>query len=195
MPLDVAAAGPEILVVGTKTPPANMDGKYAARRALWVAACAELGIGLLREVIGPAAALTRLPEFEGRHVRHVVTENARVQGTVAALSVGDFAEVGRLMTASHASMRDDYEITAPNVDLAVETMLADAEAAAVARAGYLAPAGFTARRRASATPSDTDKISKPEGELDHQQRGVTVPMSERGLFLSTETMRSAESIP
>ena len=114
-----------------------------------MAACAEPGIGLLREVIGPAAALTRLPEFEGRRVRHVVTENACVQGTVAALSAGDFAEVGRPMTASHASVRDDYEITAPNVDLAVETMLADAAAAAIVRAfarvGYLASAGFTAR--------------------------------------------------
>ena len=124
VPLDVAAAGLEILVVDTKTPHSHVDGEYAARRASCAAACERLGIDLLREVSDLDAALAELPELEGRRVRHVVTENSRVLATVAALSDGDFAEVGRLMTASHASMRDDYEITAPTVDLAVDTMLA-----------------------------------------------------------------------
>ena len=124
VPFDVAAAGLEILVIDTRTPHSHVDGEYAARRASCAAACERLGIGSLRDLTDLDGALASLPELEGRRVRHVVTENARVLATVAALSDGAFAEVGRLMTASHASMRDDYEITVPTVDLAVDTMLA-----------------------------------------------------------------------
>jgi len=119
----VGAAGLEILVVDTRTPHSHVDGEYAARRASCEAACRILGIDLLREVTDLDAALARLPELEARRVRHVVTENQRVLDAVAALGAGDFARVGELMTASHASMRDDYEITVPTVDLAVETLL------------------------------------------------------------------------
>src|SRR5262249_60937436 len=58
-----------------------------------------------------------------RRVRHVVTEDARVEATVADLEAGDLAAVGRQLTASHRSMRDDYEITTPALDLAVEVAL------------------------------------------------------------------------
>ena len=123
VPLDVRAAGLEILVVDTRTPHSHVDGEYAARRASCEAACRILGIDLLREVTDLEAALAQLPELEAKRVRHVVTENQRVLDAVAALGAGDFARVGELMTASHASMRDDYEITVPTVDLAVATLL------------------------------------------------------------------------
>ena len=124
VPLRIAEAGLAILVVDTRTPHSHVDGEYAARRASCEAACRILGIDLLREVDDLDAALARLPELEARRVRHVVTENQRVLDTVAALADDDFSRVGALMTASHASMRDDYEITVPTVDLAVETLLA-----------------------------------------------------------------------
>ena len=124
VPLQIADAGLAILVIDTRTPHSHVDGEYAARRASCEAACRTLGIDLLREVTDLDAALARLPELEARRVRHVVTENQRVLDTVAALSSDDFARVGELMTASHHSMRDDYEITVPTVDLAVETLLA-----------------------------------------------------------------------
>ena len=125
VPLQLAGAGLAILVVDTRTPHSHVDGEYAARRASCNAACRVLGIDLLREVTELDVALARLPELEARRVRHVVTENQRVLATVAALAVDDFASVGALMSASHASMRDDYEITVPTVDLAVETLLAN----------------------------------------------------------------------
>ncbi|MGC3952643.1 MAG: galactokinase [Propionicimonas sp.] len=124
VPLRIADAGLAILVVDTRTPHSHVDGEYAARRASCTRACQILGIELLREVDDLDAALARLPELEARRVRHVVTENQRVLAAVAALSQDDFAGLGALMTASHASMRDDYEITVPTVDLAVETLLA-----------------------------------------------------------------------
>ncbi|MEA5118742.1 MAG: galactokinase [Propionicimonas sp.] len=180
VPLDLATAGLEILVVDTRTPHAHVDGEYVARRAACTRACEILGVPLLRDVTDLDAALALLPELEGRRVRHVVTENQRVLDTVAGLRRGDFDQVGRLMTASHASMRDDYEITVATVDLAVETMLAsgalgarmtgggfggcvlalvragtadavaDAVRAAFADAGFGAPVSFGARPSAGA---------------------------------------------
>ena len=125
VPLQIAEAGLAILVVDTRTPHSHVDGEYAARRASCNEACRILGIDLLREVTDLDAALAQLPDLEARRVRHVVTENQRVLETVAALAADDFARVGALMTASHASMRDDYEITVPTVDLAVDTLLAN----------------------------------------------------------------------
>ena len=124
VPLRIAEAGLAILVIDTRTPHSHVDGEYAARRASCEAACRILGVDLLREVDDLDAALARLPELEARRVRHVVTENQRVLDAVAALAADDFTKAGALMTASHASMRDDYEITVPTVDLAVETLLA-----------------------------------------------------------------------
>ncbi|MCA0252227.1 MAG: galactokinase [Actinobacteria bacterium] len=180
VPLRIADAGLTILVIDTRTPHSHVDGEYAARRASCEQACRILGIDLLRQVTDLDAALTQLPPLEARRVRHVVTENQRVLDTVEALTSSDFATVGALMTASHASMRDDYEITVPTVDLAFETLLAagalgarmtgggfggcvlgliaadraDAAAAAVAEAfaaaGYGTPVSFTSHPAAGA---------------------------------------------
>ena len=125
VPLDVAAAGLEILVVDTKTRHSHVDGEYSARRASCEAACRILGLPALRDVTDLDAALAHLPPLEAKRVRHVVTEDERVLASVRALDHGDFATLGGLMTASHASMRDDYEITVATVDLAVEVALAE----------------------------------------------------------------------
>jgi galactokinase len=71
------------------------------------------------------AALAALPDDTlRRRTRHVVTENARVVETADLLRSGRIREIGPLLTASHTSMRDDYEITVPEVDTAVDTALA-----------------------------------------------------------------------
>ncbi len=125
VPLAVTAAGLEILVIDTRTRHSHVDGEYAARRASCEEACRLLGVPALRDVTDLDDALARLPELTGRRVRHVVTENQRVLDAMTALAAGDYPELGRLMTASHASMRDDYEITEASVDLAVEVALAE----------------------------------------------------------------------
>jgi galactokinase len=127
-------------------------------------------------------ALARLDdEVMRRRVRHVVTENQRVLSVVDLLRDGEIRSIGPLLTASHASMRDDFEITVPEVDTAVEAALAagaygarmtgggfggcvlalveasatDAVAAAVADAfgsrGFAAPAPFVATPHPGAT--------------------------------------------
>jgi galactokinase len=118
---ETASAGLELLVLDTKTPHALVDSEYAARRASCQEAARLLGVSALRDVSNLDAALDRLPDTViRRRVRHVVTENARVLEAVTALRAGRIADLAPLLDASHASMRDDFEITVPQVDLAVE---------------------------------------------------------------------------
>lgn len=121
---DLAAAGLELLVVDTRAPHRHVDGEYASRRAACEAAATALGVPALRDVEDLAEALARLADAEQRRrVRHVVTENRRVVDVAGLLRAGDIASVGPLLTASHVSMRDDFEITVPEVDTAVEALL------------------------------------------------------------------------
>ncbi|HET9778096.1 MAG TPA: galactokinase [Propionibacteriaceae bacterium] len=119
---DTSSAGLEILVLDTRTPHALVDSEYAARRASCEEAARLLGVPALRDVIDLAAALDRLPDpVMRRRVRHVVTENSRVLEAVKILRTGRIVDLAPLLDASHESMRDDFEITVPQVDLAVET--------------------------------------------------------------------------
>jgi galactokinase len=121
VPLGLNAASLEILVLDTKTPHALVDSEYADRRATCEEAAALLGVTALRDVDDLDAALAQLPDpVMQRRLRHVVTENARVVRAAQTLRAGDVPGLGPLLNASHASMRDDFEITVGTVDLAVE---------------------------------------------------------------------------
>ncbi|GAB1643146.1 galactokinase [Krasilnikovia sp. MM14-A1259] len=126
IPFDVAAHGLAVLVVDSNAPHRHVDGEYGARRSSCEAAARLLGVPALRDITpdGLDEALHRCADaVMRRRVRHIVTENQRVLDTVARLSGGRIREIGPLLTASHASMRDDFEITVPEVDVAVEAAL------------------------------------------------------------------------
>jgi galactokinase len=120
--LGLDAAGLAVLVIDTKVKHEHVSGGYAARRAACERAARDLGVRALRDVTVPQllAARGRLDEETFRRARHVVTEDQRVLETVEALRAGDHASVGGLMSASHRSMRDDFEISTQELDLAVE---------------------------------------------------------------------------
>jgi galactokinase len=127
IPFDLATDGLAVVVTDTRAEHRHVDGEYAARRTACESAAKALGVPALRDVGTDDldAALDRLPdEVTRRRVRHVVTENQRVVQTVELLRSGRVREIGPLLTASHASMRDDFEITVPEVDAAVEAALA-----------------------------------------------------------------------
>jgi galactokinase len=127
VPFDLAAQGLAILVVDSKAPHAHVTSEYAARRRSCEEAAKILDVPALRDVQPDTldAALARLDdETMRKRVRHVVTEDQRVLDTVEALRAGDARAIGPLMTASHTSMRDDYEITVPEVDTVVSAALA-----------------------------------------------------------------------
>ncbi|TCM46680.1 galactokinase [Kribbella sp. VKM Ac-2568] len=127
IPFDPEAEGLSLLVVDVKAPHRHVDGEYAARRKSCEQAAAELGVPALRSVAFEDLddALARLSDdVVRRRVRHVVTEIRRVEEAVALMRAGRLREVGPLFTASHASLRDDFEITVPELDVAVDTALA-----------------------------------------------------------------------
>jgi galactokinase len=100
---------------------ANASSRYNERRAECSRACELLGVESLREA--SYVAVERLPEPPRRRARHVLDENARVKDTVAALRAGDLPALGRLLNASHASLRDQYEVSTPAVEATVEQLL------------------------------------------------------------------------
>lgn len=123
VPLDLPAAGLVLLVVDTKVSHAHADGGYADRRASCERGAAVLGIGSLRELeqrdLPRAERL--LDPVTYRRVRHIVTENGRVLETVAVLRAAGPVGIGEILDQSHQSMRDDFEISSPELDLAVDT--------------------------------------------------------------------------
>jgi galactokinase len=131
VPFDLAAAGLELLVVDTRAHHALQDGQYGSRREQCERAAALLGVRWLRDVhaIELDGALERIRDLVddpeeademARRVRHVVTEISRVRQTVLLVEDGDLAGVGQLLDASHASLRDDYEVSARELDVACE---------------------------------------------------------------------------
>ncbi|WP_116245477.1 galactokinase [Nocardiopsis sp. FIRDI 009] len=119
--------GLALLVIDTRAPHRLVESAYADRRRSCEEAARALGVAALRDVTesGLGSALAALPEGAVRHrVRHVVTENARVLAAADLLRAGDVRSVGPLLTASHASLRDDYEVSVPEVDAAVDAALA-----------------------------------------------------------------------
>ncbi|MGX6606896.1 galactokinase [Micromonosporaceae bacterium Da 78-11] len=127
IPFDLAGQGLAILVINSNAPHQHVDGEYGARRKSCEEAARILGVPALRDVPvdGLDAALARLDhDVMRRRVRHIVTEDQRVLDTVELLRAGRVREIGPLLTAGHASMRDDFEITVAQVDVAVEAALA-----------------------------------------------------------------------
>ncbi|MFG1924283.1 galactokinase [Cryptosporangium sp. NPDC048952] len=128
VPFDLDAEGLALLVVDSRAPHKHADGEYAARRRSCERAAHVLGVQALRDVTDLDSALDKLAgDSEGeelvKRARHIVTENERVIDVVALLDAGRVREIGPALTASHASMRDDFEITVPEVDVLVEALL------------------------------------------------------------------------
>ncbi len=126
IPFDPAAHGLDVLVIDTRVTHALNDGQYGRRRASCERAADILGVQWLRDIgiDELPAALDKLGDQElQRRVRHVVTENDRVAQTVEMLKADRVAEIGQLLTASHRSLRDDYEVSCAELDVAVGTAL------------------------------------------------------------------------
>ena len=128
-------AGLRLLVIDTKVTRALVDGRYAERRAECATAADALGVRLLA-----TADLTAVEQLDGttlQRARHVVTEQARVGAFVEALATDDWAGVGALMTASHTSLRDDFEVSCTELDAVVDAALgAGAAGARMTGAGF-----------------------------------------------------------
>ena len=126
IPFNVADAGLELLIIDTQAHHALVDGGYAERRASCESVAAKLNIPSMRhltlEVL--TANKEKLSDTEFIRARHAVTEIARVQDAVIALRASDFVALGALINQSHNSLRDDYTVSCPELDVAVDASLA-----------------------------------------------------------------------
>ena len=120
VPFEPDADGLALVVIDTGTARRLADGRYAARRAECERAAAALGVAALRDVEFDAIE----DDVLRRRARHVVTENDRVLEAVDALSRGDWEAIGAVLSASHASLRDDFEVSSEELDAAVEAAMA-----------------------------------------------------------------------
>jgi galactokinase len=113
-----------VAVVDSQVPRRLAESGYNTRRAECEKACELLGVKSLRELsLDDLARINVLPDPINRRARHVVTENARVLEGVKVLGQGNIARFGELMIASHVSLRDDYEVSIPELDALVEAEL------------------------------------------------------------------------
>jgi galactokinase len=124
VPFDPESVGATLLVMNSHAAHEHAGGEYAARRDSCERAARDLGVESLREVADVGGLDAVGDPVDARRARHIVTENARVLDFVAAMRESDLAAAGALMTASHASMRDDFEITTTQLDAIAETAAA-----------------------------------------------------------------------
>ncbi|RUL92626.1 galactokinase [Verrucosispora sp. FIM060022] len=172
IPFDLAAAGLAILVIDSNAPHRHVDGEYAARRNSCEKAAALLDVPALRDVPTDNLddALARLPDDETRRrVRHVVTENQRVYDTVDLLRARQIQQIGPLLVASHTSMRDDFAITVPEIDTAVEAALA-----AGALGARMTGGGFGGCVLALVEADHSDTVANAVTDA-YARRGFTAP--------------------
>ena len=167
VPLDLESAGLALLVCDTRVERGLADTGYNQRREECERAAKTLGVGELRDARGED--LDRLSGAEKKRARHVVSENARVLDAVDALREEDFERFGRLMYASHASLRDDYEVSTPELDAFVT--LAEEAGAPGAR---LTGAGFGGCAIALARAGETGALCR-KIEAVFADRGFNKP--------------------
>jgi len=154
--VDFANAGLKLLIVDTRAHHALVDGGYAQRRAQCESVASLLGVKALRDLSLSELEVARgkLPEINFKRALHVITEIARVEEAVQALEIDDFEKFGSLMTESHISLRDDYNVSCSELDLAVDTALNEG-----ALGARMVGGGFGGSAIALIRESDTGKVA------------------------------------
>ncbi|MFF4960392.1 galactokinase [Streptomyces sp. NPDC001222] len=172
IPFDLAAQGLALLVVDTRVKHALGDGAYAERREGCEEGARQLGVSHLRDVAYEdlQAALGRLSdERVRRYVRHVVSDDHRVDRVVALLDAGDVRAIGPVLTEGHVSLRDDLRISCPELDLVVDT--ANASGALGAR---MTGGGFGGSAVVLTEAAEADTVTKAIEEA-FAAAGFTAP--------------------
>jgi galactokinase len=125
VPFDVASADLELLIIDTQAHHALVDGGYAERRASCESVASKLGIPSMRHLTMDLldSRKSEVTEIEYVRARHAVSEIQRVKDAVSALRASDFTTLGRLINESHFSLRDDYTVSCPELDVAVDASL------------------------------------------------------------------------
>lgn len=169
--VDFANAGLKLLIVDTRAHHALVDGGYAQRRAQCESVASLLGVKALRDLSLSELEVARekLPEINFKRARHVITEISRVNEAVQALEVDDFGKFGSLMTKSHISLRDDYNVSCSELDIAVDTALNEG-----ALGARMVGGGFGGSAIALIRESDAGKVAAAI-ERNFKDNGFVAP--------------------
>ncbi|MFI5067732.1 MAG: galactokinase, partial [Streptosporangiales bacterium] len=124
VPLNPGGSRLALMIIDTRARHELTDSGYASRHVECAEAARALGVSTLRDIEDPGALTALKDPVLRRRARHVVTENERVLAAAARLRRGDVAGCGELLNASHASLRDDFEISWPEADVAVDAAVA-----------------------------------------------------------------------
>ena len=166
----------QLVVINSGVSHSNVSGEYNTRRAECEAACRALGVAELRDLdLSDLPRIEALPAPLDRRARHVVTENARVLEAVAAMRAGNSGRLGTLFYASHASMRDDYEVSISEIDLLVELARADAEVVGARLTGGGFGGSIVALARAGSGLRVGADVARAYAERTGRQPTVLVP--------------------
>lgn len=170
VPLDLAGEGLALLVIDTRAPHQLVDGQYAQRRKSVEEAAARLSVESLREAADAGTDLRELTDPTlARRARHVVTEIERVRETLSLMASGRYRELGPVLTASHVSLRDDFEVSCAELDCVV-----DAAVAAGAYGARMTGGGFGGSAVALVEASAVDSVAESVGGAA-RSRGLTAP--------------------
>ncbi|MSR97493.1 galactokinase [Arthrobacter sp. BL-252-APC-1A] len=170
--LDLGSEGMTVLVIDTKVSHAHDSGGYAERRRDCERAAEELGVGALRDVDLSDLVLSAqgMDQRAYRRARHVVSENSRVLTAVGQLEAGrPIRSLGPVLASSHESLRDDFEVSCPELDLAVEAAMAAGAAGARMTGG-----GFGGSALALVTEAGADSVERAVTRV-FARAGYTVP--------------------
>jgi len=157
IPVDFAGAGLRLLIIDTRAHHALVDGGYAERRASCEAVARKLGVRSMRDLDRATLDGKRneLTDIEYQRARHAITEIARVLAAVQLLESRNFSAFGELLTQSHISLRDDYTVSCPELDVSVETALRNG-----ALGARMVGGGFGGSAIALIRDEDAGKISQ-----------------------------------
>ena len=154
----------------------GVQSEYNARRADCEQAATLLGVPQLRD-LGTAdlPRLAALPERLARRARHVITEDERVLAAIDALEAGQLEQLGELFYASHASMRDDFEVSTPEIDLLVELARADADVFGARLTGGGFGGAVVILTRGGTSTQVAQRLAKTYADQSAQTPSVLVP--------------------
>ncbi|TRZ57009.1 MAG: galactokinase [Streptomycetaceae bacterium] len=168
---DVASSGLELLIIDTQAHHSLTDGGYAERRASCDSVVAKLGIRSMRELTLEKLENSKdaITATEFIRARHAVSEIARVIDAVAALEAKNFQELGLLLNASHESLRDDYDVSCPELNAAVNASLS-----AGALGARMVGGGFGGSAIALIKASQTQEVIKAI-EIEFKKNSFKAP--------------------
>ena len=174
-------AGGALVVINSGVAHNHASGDYRTRRAECERAAAALGVPQLRD-LGPAdlPRVAALPDPLARRARHVVTEDERVLESVAAMKAGDLRRLGELFTASHASQRDDFEVSVPEIDLLVDLAHAEPGVFGARLTGGGFGGSIVALVEAGGNAGIGERVARAYRQRSGQTPTVLVPQSQPG---------------